>query len=210
MKKCMYFSFIIIISIFLYSCSKSTEPSNSKIPIPKNKYEIDVKSQFVDKMAVTGAKNGLIGYLNSSTWATVVNTGEDYELWVKDPVRKNLGSKYNVYFTLDLKKSTVWSATLVKTTIINVSYDINDDFEGGYSGINGEKFVSFYKNYEWIINLFPGANTVTGIIDKLLPYITPLMTDGEDDQQKAESVIVGAAAYKQTLLWFNEIEAGKK
>ena len=200
----------IILLTFIVGCSDSgNSPSDETIPNPKKYYKIDVKTSFKQKSDITGAKNGLIAYLKEvgKDWCSVQEIGEDYEVWIKDPLRIKSGNKRTVTITLDLKKSTTFGADLVKTISLSETYNINQDFEGKSGGFNAQNFSDFYTDYKWIINLVPGGSTLTGVVDFLLPFLNANMTDGEDDQQKAEAVIIGAKAYKQLLLWFNEIEA---
>jgi len=201
---------MIVAVLLSTSCSDNpSEPTVDKIKQPIGFYKVDVKTSFQQKMDITGAKNGFISFMEQygALWCKKVEIGEDYEFWIKNPIRKQNGNKRTVTVTLDLKEATTLGSNLIKTKTISVIYDINDEYEGQKGYINSANFAKMYKSLEPLLNIIPYGTTVTNLVDTILPYLNNSMTDGEDDQQKAEAIIVGLEAYRQYLLWFNEIEA---
>ena len=198
----------LVFILFSFSCSDdSSSPSEEVIADPVNQYSFDVKTKLSEKLDVTGAKNGLISYLQENEWSDVTETGEDYSVWIKNCVRDDQGTKVIVTFDLELRTAAmITEGELVKSTSLTCSYDKNADWDDGVGGID---YAALAKDLVAIVEIakyIPGAGTIKVYVDKILGLIEPLMTEGEGINHKAEGVIVGSQAYIQLKKWILEIE----
>lgn len=199
----------------LISCQKGTDPSDpveQDIPNPKNKYALDVKTKYSEKMSLSSTKNGLIAHLESSNWATVVETGENYSVWIKDLKRVQTSQTVNIQFTFSLNTPAMFTdGDVIKTRSFNLTLQITDDIKPS----NGVLIPADVQ--KWIKNLvargldtqIPGVGFLAdklGLIDGVLGWVNNLMSDGETSVQKAEAVLLGLACYNQLKIWLNEIE----
>jgi hypothetical protein len=65
--------------------------------------KIDVKTNFTQKAELTIIKNGIIETLKNSAYFKVVNTGEDYSLWITDINRYKYLNKRYVTVSIELR-----------------------------------------------------------------------------------------------------------
>ena len=207
MKKTLYY---LLIAILFIACSKqSTEPTDETIPDPINNYKFDVKTKFSEKMDVTGAKNGLISYIENAEWCDVVYTKEDYSIWIKNTKRITKDNNVTVTFDLELRTPAfLTEGDLIKSKTMTITYDKNAKWNDGKGSID---INALTKDLQKIVNIakwipIPQISSAAFIIDKILINLEPLMNSGEDINQKAEGVIVGIQSFIQLKQWILEIE----
>lgn len=205
MKKYLYY---LLIAVVFSACSeKSTEPKDETIPDPQNNYKFDVKTKFAEKMDVTGAKNGLISFIKSASWCDVVETGEDYSVWIKNCKRTPQSNNVTVSFDFELRTPAfVSEGDLIKSKKFTITYDKNANWDDGKGGIDLNELADDLKKFVDIAKWIPGLSSVANYIDRILDFIDPLMDSGEDINHKAEGVIVGSQCYIQLKQWVLEIE----
>ena len=114
MKKYLSILFAVLSLVVFNSCSKDNPAdSASKSPeflmmeehTPSKVYLIDVKTKLTNKIEASGTKNGAIAYLNNQEWCKVVETGENYSLWIKDLSRDTSNfPNITIGFNLELQE----------------------------------------------------------------------------------------------------------
>ena len=89
--------------------------------------KLDLKTPLEDKEKLKLAKAGLAAYLQQAEWASIVNLGEDYSVWIKNLKR---GFKGNVLmFEVDLELKTqadISTGTLISARHIRDTVDLTE------------------------------------------------------------------------------------
>ncbi len=221
MKKLIYlFAFL-----FILSCSKDnpTEPEVVYDPDPVGFYLFDIKTNIIEKMNVTGAKNGLKSYIKyeDNAWCDIKETGEDYSVWIKNLGRYTIEGVTHVFFDLELQPpSFIFESDYIKIATLNIEYEMNpvyfasiDDPELEYVYREFRKYSltldKVNKSYNYIRSIADKDKTgFTKYYNALLGLIGIFMKDGEKAEHKFEAVIAGAECFGQLRAWIKEIEAG--
>ncbi|MFP4544109.1 MAG: hypothetical protein ACLFQU_07725 [Candidatus Kapaibacterium sp.] len=195
----------VIISVVIISCSENASGPTETIPDPVNYYLFDVKTEFSEKMDVTGAKNGLMAYIDKSEWADNQETGENYSVWIKNCTREINDTKITVEFDFELRTAAMFThGDLIKSKRIKVKYDNKDWEEEG--NINVKKINDSLEGVVNIAELIPGLSSITNYIELILGVLDNTMTQGETVNHKAEGTIVGAKCFYELKMWILEIE----
>jgi len=214
MKHLKLMTIAFFATMLFIGCSSSTEPNINNpesIPNPEGFYEFDIKTHFADKSEIKGAKAGLKGLINESSWGTVGNFGEDYAVWIGDITKTaKSGNKFDVEFTIFLSDpSFMGQGATIKEKSFEISYDV-DDFEYDEEGNLTAKAMQYIVNG---LGTDVAANCGIPMAGLGISILSKLIANDESSiknrQQMAESIIIGGMCFGQLKLWINEIEAGK-
>ncbi|TAL69043.1 MAG: hypothetical protein EPN82_08105 [Bacteroidetes bacterium] len=187
------------------------------MPNPVGYYKFDVKTDIIEKAANAGAKAGLKANIENCGWAEVVETGEDYSLWIDAATRDKNKGIVHLEFNFELRTATFMGVgDLIKIKHFTLDYDPEADWENVTSIPDAKALTSWcqkeiekLKKNGLIDFAFGGAldkaSKVTTILNKVLGYLDP--TDSAEKQ--AEAVLVGTLCYSQLQSWMLEHEQGK-
>lgn len=224
--------FLFALAILLYSCDNSSEPTNTESNqftlkvenIPKNFYEIDLKTKFVDKMAEVGTKYGSKIYINDAEWAKIVEYSEDYSLWVKNLRRDTSDvSLTRVTFDLELQEPSMAMEGKVfkkRHFIITYARDALDNIAGNSDAAwVAKRFKQYAERCKktgelctYINNTIAvgSANPYTAMCSKMLnKFIAECTGEVTQKYQQVEAVICGAECYGQLEEWLWQHEQGQ-
>jgi hypothetical protein len=189
---------------------------------PSQFWELDLKTEIVDKLNETGTKNGAIAYLNNQEWCKVVETGEDYSIWIKDLSRKQNGNKVNISFNLEIQEpSAMFEGKTFKKRHFELTYDM-DNYLNGKDSVQAQLIAERFKKYAedckragqisaFINNQFLTKSpdlylqTTSKIISWILNYVND---PGTWRFQQYEAVVCGAEVLGQLKEWIWEKENG--
>lgn len=76
-------------------------------PSAAAQYDLDVKTQFEEMARLRSVKQGVKAILEDQAWASVVEFGEDYSLWLTDLNRRHRGEYLHVDLTVALRTPTM-------------------------------------------------------------------------------------------------------
>lgn len=220
----MKYLYLLLISVlFVTSCNKTTKPEDSEqYKEPQGNYIFDVKTKFIEKRDITGAKNGTIAYLKKSNWAKVEYTGEDYSVWIKNTYRDNVNdSTISLQFDYELHTPAMFTeGDIIYSKVLDIEYILNNDWVGqaGNPDANDVKrlYGVFCKKMEMTKKLLPYAKHLAestqpqfaSFIEIIFNLIDEFMPEENSMYQKAEAVIVGAECYGQLSEWMKDLENG--
>lgn len=100
---------------------------------PQYLYKLDVKTKLANKKELEPLKNGLIAKIENSIYFKKVEFGENYSLWIKDPVvKKEMQSdgskKVHYYCLLELRTPAAFSnGKYVTSRAVNVDYEVSKE-----------------------------------------------------------------------------------
>ncbi len=121
LSKAKYLFTLIIISILLFPLQSSAF----------QKTYFDVKTKFSEKTDLTVAKNSAIIILRQSDWAGVKEYGEDYSLWLRNYEKRKSGDRITVSLDVEIRTpALVRSGKLLKSSRVNVSYNLDEEWKG--------------------------------------------------------------------------------
>ena len=231
MRKFTKVGLILMISIIIVSCSKDNPTSATKDPEfllmvehtpTKQFYEIDLKTSYLDKWAETGVKNGSIAYINNQKWAKVVETGENFSLWIKDLARdKSNFPEITVSFNLELQEpSLVYEGKVYKKQHFEIKYDSENALETQKGNVEAQlvadRFMSYAKKCKaagkisaHVNNMFlkSSPNPYSMVASKIIDYMVGKLGDEQSWQiKKIEAVICGSEVLGQLKEWLWELE----
>ena len=87
-------------------------------------FSFDVKTPFAQKNQLQIVKAGALTTIQGSTWATVIEVGEDYSLWLMDLDRRVSGDSMLVSVLVELRtKAMITRGRLLNSARVVVSYD---------------------------------------------------------------------------------------
>lgn len=72
-------------------------------PSAAGQYDLDVKTRFEEMARLRSVKQGVKAILEDQAWASVVEFGEDYSLWLTDLDRRHRGEYLHVDLTVALR-----------------------------------------------------------------------------------------------------------
>ena len=158
----------------------------------QDKIEIDLKTKLLEKPELTAAKNGTLLLLNESDWGSVVETGEDYALWIRDARREERGDSIALTVELELRDpSFLQEGALLASRTVTIVYPANGDWRGCGS-IDAVETIETVERYSETALKLAGLVyplTTTGIraalvgLDSVLP--------GGFDRMKLEAMVAG-------------------
>ncbi len=200
------------IASFIIGCSSSSEPdinNPNTIPEPEGFYKFDIKTHFVEKASIKGAKAGLKGLLEECQWGKVKEFGEDYSVWIGDIIKTaKSGNRFDVEFTLYLCPPSAFNqGESIKEETFSITYDL-DDFEYDDEGnIKEDAMKDIVLSLGNTVAAASGIPFASSAISLLSSFISGEESSIKNKQQKAESIIIGGMCFGQVKLWMNEIEA---
>lgn len=173
--------------------------------------KFDVKTSYSDKYSSSGAKNGLIAYLNEANWAEVGEYGEDYSVWINNLKRSQVNKQVTVSFQFTMNTPANFSnGEVLYSKDISITYDITNDVEPSNGILDNAKLRAWLKQAKNYLNVYyPFSGTLLdklGVFDKILDFLSGLMKNGESNTQKAEGALIGNICTNYLKMWLNEIE----
>lgn len=85
--------------------------------------ELDVKTPFAEKLALTAIKNGAVLLLDESGWATTTELGEDYALWIRNGERDERADSIEIAFDVELRvPATFGDGALIASRRVRLVY----------------------------------------------------------------------------------------
>lgn len=160
--------------------------------IAQEKTEIDLKTKIFEKPELTAAKNGTLLLLNQSEWGTVVETGEEYALWIRDARREERGDSIALTVDLELREpSFLQEGALLSSRTITIVYSSHGDWHaaGAIDAVETIEMVEHYSDLALKVAGLAYPLTSTGIraallaLDEILP--------GGFDRMKLEALVSG-------------------
>lgn len=212
---------LLVISIVLFSitsCGHKEKKSKELVDIlekeletPKNQYSIDLKTKMKDKINLTPMKRGFIDLVNSGGWCTLVETGEDYVVWIENLtiVNDTTELKTSISFDLSLtKKALMRRKENIYTKTMHVDYNSNEDWISNNMSLDKDKFIEFIdKSVNSIDIQEDNQNFKNEIKNALGNNIKEASTKfGITNEKLAQQYLVAGYAYIQLKLWILEIE----
>ena len=95
----------------------------------QSKVLFDVKTKRAEKMDLLPIKTATVILLLKSDWASVVEIGEDYSLWLKEYERKKVGDIISVKFCVELRTPAMLrSGSLLQSEKIEFSFKSIDEW----------------------------------------------------------------------------------
>jgi hypothetical protein len=89
--------------------------------------KIDIKTPVEDKDKLKLAKAGLAAYLQQADWASIVNFGEDYSVWIKNLKRRFKGNVLMFEVDLELKTTAdISTGTLISARHLKDTLDLTE------------------------------------------------------------------------------------
>ncbi|HLP62789.1 MAG TPA: M23 family metallopeptidase [Candidatus Deferrimicrobium sp.] len=109
----------------MISCEPESIPTPpSPIPIRPRNMKFDVKTKFMEKELTAAAKAGFISYIHQSSWAKIVEFGEDNSLWLKNYKRSSKGDRIFIELDLEIRSPAMISeGYLIKRKSLNFEFD---------------------------------------------------------------------------------------
>jgi hypothetical protein len=175
--------------------------------VPKRRdYKLDIKTNATGLIENFGIKAGLSSYIENvqPKWATVVEVGETYAVWVRNVNRTMIDNTVNMSFDLIISKPTALTFKandiLTQRHITVPPFDLTVDPQGGDETIR-QKLESYAKT----ANLSKtGARVFGGItlltrgtpLSAMLVFLGRFLPSQDNVQrQKVEGIIVGGIIY---------------
>jgi hypothetical protein len=171
----------------------------------QQKVEIDLKTKLLEKPELTAAKNGTLLLLNESGWGEVVETGEDYALWIRDAHREERGDSIALTVELELRDpSFLQEGELLASRTITIVYPANGDWHrcGSIDAVETIETVERYSDAALKLAGLVYPLTATGIraalvgLDSILP--------GGFDRMKLEAMVAGVVITATTRAMVEE------
>jgi hypothetical protein len=223
MRKQLYYFVCLFLVVFVGGCH--SEPSKQSIQvtpqqltsvtppivvesalIPKRRdYKLDVKTNASGLIENFGVKAGLSSYIQHARpkWATVVEFGETYAVWIRNVNRTMKRGMVYMSFDLMISKPAIIyreSSIIAQRRITVPAFNPTVDPKGGDEAIrqkleNYAKTANVSKTGAMIfadITLLTGRSPLSAMLVFLSRFIP---SPDQVQQQKVEGIIIGGMAY---------------
>lgn len=181
--------------------------------------KIDLKTPVEDKDKLKLAKAGLGAFLRQAEWASVVNVGEDYSVWVKNIKRRFKGNV--LHFELDLEIRTaadLTSGKLVSARHLKDSVDLSVAAElKTFEAREMNKLVeeqltknNKYKPVSAVVGTVSSVPVAGGLVEKGLEYLGVDLESKFTPDQAIEGMTLGAVMMIQLKEMIDALPPKKK
>ncbi len=118
----------------------------SALTLSAQQVKLDVKTGLGDKSRLKVVKAGLIAFLKQSTWAKVVEFGEDYSLWITNYQAVPKGNQMKVDIDLELRSPAMMSkGKLIESIHVSSNLDFTEIRSGKLTFEQEKMFAAVEK-----------------------------------------------------------------
>jgi uncharacterized protein YpmB len=163
--------------------------------------KIDIKTPIEDKEKLKLAKAGLGAYLQQAEWASIVNFGEDYSVWVRNLKRRFKGNILVFEVDLDLKtRADISTGSLISSRHLQDTVDLTDaanlkTFESREAYEFVEKQLTKnnkYKPITAVVGTVTNVPIAGGVVQQGMKYLGVDVEAQYTTDQAIEAMVLGA------------------